>query len=63
MGLFADEIFKWIGGHSANIGGHAEHMQTGATGAFTQAAGFMGTKAVVDKMTGAGNIMRAISTC
>lgn len=54
MGLFADEIFKWIGGHSANIGGHAEHMQTGATGAFTQAAGFMGTKAVVDKMTGAG---------
>jgi conjugal transfer/type IV secretion protein DotA/TraY len=54
VGLFSDEIFKWIGGHSTNIGGHAENMQAGSTGAFTQAAGFMGAKGLADKVGGMG---------
>ncbi|WP_241170327.1 DotA/TraY family protein [Serratia marcescens] len=54
MGLFSDEIFKWIGGHSANLGGHAEHMQAGTNSAAAQAASFLGTKAVADRMQNAG---------
>lgn len=52
IGLFSDEIFRWIGGHNDNIGSHAEHMQQGSTGAFNQAATFLGAKGLHDKLTG-----------
>jgi hypothetical protein len=57
MGFFSDEIFKWIGGHSANLGGHAEHMQSGTNNAVAQAASFLGTKAVSERMQSAGKAM------
>jgi conjugal transfer/type IV secretion protein DotA/TraY len=50
IGTFSDEIFKWIGGHSTNLGGNAEHMQQGTSNAFSQAVGFVGAKGIADKI-------------